>query len=260
MTNLIPLAGKGQRFADAGYTTPKPLIPVSGKPMIIQAARALPPSDRWIFVVRKDYVTDYDIESVLTKEFPSATVLVDENPIGQATSVMVAEKLIDNDEPLTIGPCDNDMVYSQKKWLEFIADPKLDAAIFTFRNNPTVERNPQMYGWVKLKKDGTVEKISVKIPISDDPIHDHAVVGAFYFRRGADFVRLTKEMVHQNRRINNEFYVDELMNLLVEDDLMVKVFEIDKYICWGTPNDLKTYEYWESYFDKAPHHPFKKER
>lgn len=258
MTNLIPLAGKGQRFVDAGYKTPKPLVPISGKPMIIQAAHALPPADRWIFIVRKDYVSDYNIEKLLKQEFSNATVLIDKNPVGQATSVMVAEKLIDNDEPLTIGPCDNDMVYSQEKWLKFIAQPKLDAAIFTFRNYPTLATNPTAWGWVKIKKDGTVEKVSVKIPISDDPIHDHAVVGAFYFRRGKDFVRLTKEMIRQNRRIKNEFYIDELMNVFVEDGKKVKVFEIDKYIGWGTPNDLKTYEYWENYFDKADHHPFKK--
>ena len=82
-------------------------------------------------------------------------------------------------------------------------------------------------------------------------MRDHAIVGAFYFRRAQMFVDGVEAQVEKNRRVNGEFYVDVTMNELIEAGLSVRVFEIEKYVCWGTPNDLRTYEYWESYFGET---------
>ena len=116
-----------------------------------------------------------------------------------------------------------------------------------------------MYGWVKTDKNDNVIEVLCKKPISDNPINDHAIVGSFYFKKAKYFFEGAKQMIEKNIRINNEFYVDTVMNELVENELNVKVFEIDKYICWGTPNDLRTFEYWQEYFHKAEHHPYRKE-
>ena len=93
-----------------------------------------------------------------------------------------------------------------------------------------------------------LKKISVKVPISDNPVNDHAVVGAFWFKKGSYFIESAHDMINKNIRINGEFYVDECINNAVQMGLKVKVFEVNKYICWGTPNDLKVYNYWKEYF------------
>lgn len=78
---------------------------------------------------------------------------------------------------------------------------------------------------------------------------DHAVVGTFWFKSGNIFVEAAEHMIAANTRINNEFYVDECMNDLLSLGYKVKVFEIDYYVCWGTPNDYKTFNYWNEFFN-----------
>ncbi len=95
----------------------------------------------------------------------------------------------------------------------------------------------------------------MKKPISDDPINDHAIVATFWFRHGSDFVKCAEEMIAANDRINNEFYVDQSIKYCIKAGLSVKVFEIDRYIGWGTPADYenyeKTLEYWHRFTSGA---------
>ncbi|MDA1086702.1 MAG: NTP transferase domain-containing protein [Verrucomicrobia bacterium] len=250
--NLIPMAGAGQRFLDAGYTTAKPLIPVDGEPMIAHAAGCLPAADRWIFVCRQEHIDDYAIDRELKTMFDPADVIsVAALTEGQACTCLLARDMIPADACVTIGACDNAMTYDRNAYQSVMEEPGVDAIIWTFRQNPAVLQDPRMYGWVSVGADDTVTGVSVKIPISDTPMNDHAVIGAFTFRRWADFVRCSDTMIEADRRIRNEFYVDEAMNLAVELGLRVKVFEVDRYICWGTPQDLDTYNYWAGYFRKT---------
>jgi len=247
--NLIPMAGAGQRFADKGYTTPKPLIPIDGSPMVVRAANSLPAADKWIFAVRAEHIDHSQIDRQLDSLFSPITVVpVPRLTEGQASTCLLARIFLREDDWLNIGACDNAMVWNKEKFLSLKNDPNIDALIWTFRNNPAVLQDPRMYGWVVTEDDSIAKQVSVKVPISDLPMNDHAVIGAFSFRKAADFLRCADRMINQNRRIKNEFYVDELMNVAIEDRLRVKVFEVDYYVCWGTPQDLDTYQYWAGYF------------
>jgi dTDP-glucose pyrophosphorylase len=247
--NLIPMAGAGQRFADVGYTLPKPLIPVAGQPMIVRAAGCLPKPDEWIFVCRQEHIAQAQIDRELKKLFtPAEIISVDRLTEGQACTCLLAKDKLDPNAILTIGACDNAMNYDLAKFEAAIYAPDCDALIWTFRNNPAVLQDPRMYGWVDADAAGRVRRVSVKVPISDKPMNDHAVIGAFTFKRAGDFVNAAEAMIRANRRIKNEFYVDEAMNLAVEQGLRVKVFEVEHYICWGTPRDLDTYNYWRGWF------------
>lgn len=251
MITLIPMAGAGSRFAAAGYKDPKPLIPVDGKPMVVRAVSDLPKSDRYIFLCRAEHLKHYPLRNALKEHYPNCAIIeVEKLTEGQASTCLLAKGQINNDEALLIGACDNGMVYSNKLWRVLSSDPSVGALVFTFRNTVTVERNPKAYGWVDVDMQNRVRRVSVKIPISDDPIHDHAVVGAFWFRHGKNFVAAAEDMITKNRRINNEFYVDECINNAIALGVNVSVFEIEKYICWGTPQDLLTYTYWKEYFTR----------
>ena len=56
--------------------------------------------------------------------------------------------------------------------------------------------------------------------------------------------------------INGEYYVDMAINDAIALNLRCVLFEIDSYICWGTPNDLRTFEYWQSCFNEWDNHPY----
>jgi NDP-sugar pyrophosphorylase family protein len=248
MIALIPMAGAGSRFAEQGYTTPKPLLPVLGLPMVVNAAKALPKSEKYVFVVRDFQIKEYAIDQHLKSFFPNSDIVeLDHLTEGQAVTCLMAKDLINTSEPLVIGASDNGMIYDRDKFEQI--SKEADAIIFTFRNNPAVLEKPQAYGWVKVDDNLDVNQVSVKVPISQNPMKDHAVVGTFWFKSGNIFVEAAEHMIAANTRINNEFYVDECMNDLLSLGYKVKVFEIDHYVCWGTPNDYKTFNYWNEFFN-----------
>ena len=129
---------------------------------------------------------------------------------------------------------------------------ELDGWIWTFRNNPAVLQNPKMYGWVKTEKStNKATHVSCKIPISENPLLDHAVIGAFTFKKAKSFFDAVHYMIKSNYRINNEFYVDVAIDFAIKSGLNIHVHEVDQYICWGTPQDFYEYQFWLKYFKKT---------
>ena len=256
MNILMPMAGAGKRFSDAGYSIPKPLIPTTerrdGKkyPMVVCAMRDVvidQQDPKLTFIIRTDY--DEDIRPGILEYYPDASFIgVDHLTEGQACTCLLARDIIDNDEPLLIAGCDCCMVYEAERFIN--AQKDADVLVFTYRNNDAVLINPNAYGWMKTDGD-TITDVSVKKPISDNPMNDHAVAASFWFRRGSDFVKSADEMIAANDRINNEFYVDQVIAYCLKNGLNTKVFEIDRYIGLGTPEDYeryeKTIEYWRGF-------------
>lgn len=246
MKVLVPMAGAGSRFKKEGYNVPKPLILVNQKPMVVEATSHLPKGQEYIYICRTEHLKEDKIDDNIKKYFPNSKFIhIEYLTEGQAATCLLAKNEINNNKELIIGACDNGMIWNQEKFLN--EKINVDCLIWTFRNNVTVINKPESYGWVEINELNEAENVSVKVPISSNPINDHAVVGTFWFKKGKQFVEAAEKMIKKNRRVNNEFYVDECINELIEEGLKVKVFEIQKYICWGTPNDLRTYEYWQSF-------------
>ncbi len=105
-----------------------------------------------------------------------------------------------------------------------------------------------MYGWVRAGADGRVQAVSVKVPFSEAPLADHVISGCFWFRTAALMTEGIDELIRSNRRVNHEFYMDSVPERLLARGHGVGVFEVDKYIGWGTPDDLEDYQRWERYF------------
>jgi dTDP-glucose pyrophosphorylase len=248
MINLIPMAGEGSRFKNEGYTTPKPLIEVDGKPMVINAANSLPKGEKYIFICRENK-DKKEIEKIINNNLENTQyIYIDKLTEGQASTCLLAKEYINNDEELMVAASDNGMVWNQEKFERL--KKEVDCLVWSFRSNQTVVEKPEAYGWCKVDGDNNVIEVSVKKKISNDPINDHAVVGGFWFKNGSILVEAIEKMIKENRRVNGEFYVDEAINDVLDLGYKVKVMEADKYICWGTPNDLKTYNYWKEFFNE----------
>lgn len=242
MINLIPMAGLGTRFSQAGYKLSKPLIPVSGIPMILKVIRDLPKAEKWIFVMRQEHI-DSGVDKLIQKEIPNSIFLIDPNPEGQAGSCMIAKDYFNTDEDLFIAACDNGFLYNENKFNDLKKREDIDCIIWTFTQRETLRRNPTAWGWYRLEEDNeTIKDISVKVPVSDNPYNDHAVVATFYFRHARDFVDSINLMMDENYRINNEFYVDAVPKFLQKLNKKSMIFDVDLYVGWGKPDDLHDYE------------------
>ncbi len=258
MNILIPMAGAGSRFVKEGYTKHKPVIAVtdrrSGKkiPMVVAATLDLPEIGKSkIIYVDRDFHKKDGVEDEIKNFFPSAKfITINQLTQGQASTCLLAKDDINNEEELLIAGCDNGIFFDENKF--FQAKKSADILVFTFRGNEAVTENPQAYGWVDADQNGAVKAVSVKVPLSDNPIKDHAIVSAFWFKKGQDFVKNAEAMIAQNDRINNEFYADQVVKYCLQNGLSVKVFEVCKYLCWGTPREYENYEnnidYWRRFY------------
>jgi hypothetical protein len=257
--NLLPMVGAGVRFQQAGYAEPKPLVRVAGVPMVQRSLDTLPAAERWVAVTRKDLLRHAGVLPALRANGRSTEVIeVEGMTEGQACTCLLAAERLPPDTPLLIAPCDTAMVYDEQRYAALTADPAVECIVWTFRNHPHANRHPKQYGWCRTDPGGTVLEVRCKEPFGPDVTRDPGIIGAFWFRRAGRFVELTRELMRLNRRVNNEFYVDSVVQLLVERGGRAKASDVRHYVCFGTPDDVKTYEYWDAYFRGAWHHPYLK--
>lgn len=261
---IIPMAGLGQRFAKEGYTVTKPLIPVSGKPMVIQAVNHLPLAPYYSFVLRGDMPGHEEITDALKQTYDN--VVIEAVPTvteGQACTALIGldallQKIENVSGPVTFGACDNGALYDHSDLQALIENPEIDVIVWGVCGHVNAIRNPQMYGWIDAD-NGSIQRISVKIPLSS-PSTDPIVLGTFIFRHAEDFRKVVKHLIARDGRVNGEFYIDSCINDAIELGLKCYVFEVDSFLSWGTPNDLRTFEYWQSCFHKWPGHPYRLEK
>lgn len=248
--NLIPMAGVGRRFSEEGYTLPKPLIPVSGVPMVIKAIRDMPDADKWIFIVRHDHILNYRIDELIKNEIKDSIIVsVNKTTQGQACTCLLAEKYIHDDDALFISACDIGYLYDIKKYNHLINNKNIGSVFWTFTNRYILEQNATAWGWCIPGTDKiTIKDVSVKVPISAEPINDHAIVSAFYFKRSKYFFDATKLMIKNNFRTNNEFYIDNLPIFLNKLNIRTVLFDVDLFLSWGTPANLYEYQYQEYFY------------
>lgn len=262
MNILIPMAGAGQRFSDEGYKVSKPAIPTTDRrtgkdvPMVVCATMDLPGVNTHggnvIYIDRAFHKTD-GVEDAIRMYYPDAAFIsVEKLTEGQACTCLLAKDRINNDESLLIAGCDNGMVIDEEKFMKMTAE--CDVLAFTYKHNQAVLENPDAYGWMMVDEDTCrIKDVSVKKAISDTPMEDHAIVATFWFKRGKDFVRAAEKMIEEDDRVNHEFYVDQVMKHCLELGMDARVFEIDRYLGWGTPKDYEEYQatirYWRDYTD-----------
>ncbi|MFZ2738209.1 MAG: sugar phosphate nucleotidyltransferase [Burkholderiaceae bacterium] len=258
---VMPMAGLGQRFQNEGYRLTKPLIPVSGKPMVAQATHDLPPASQHAFVLRSDMPGHAEITAELKSIYPNAVVeSIPSVTEGQACTALIGSDALERRQkpvpaPVTFGACDNGALYDAQAFAKLTQNPDVDVIVWGVRGHTNAVRRPAMFGWIDADQDGRIRRISVKTPLAS-PSTDPIVLGTFTFRRAADFRASVERLIGRNGRINNEFYIDAAINDAIELGLRCHLFEVDSFLSWGTPDDLRTFEYWQSCFHKWAGHPY----
>jgi HAD superfamily hydrolase (TIGR01509 family) len=228
MNVLIPMAGAGSRFAAAGYTFPKPLIEVNGKPMIQVVAENLNVDAHFIYIVQKEHYDKYNLKQLLNLISPGCDIVqVNSLTEGAACTTLLAKELINNDEPLLMANSDQYVEWNSNECLYAFTADGVDGGIVTFRAT-----HPK-WSFAKLGDDGFVTEVAEKNPISDI-----ATVGIYYWKKGSDYVKYAEQMIEKNIRTNGEFYVCPVFNEAIGDGKKIRVKDIPKMWGIGTPEDL----------------------
>lgn len=228
MNILIPMAGAGSRFQQAGYTFPKPLIDVKGKPMIQTIVDNLNIEANYIFVVQKEHRVQYNLDALLNLIAPGCRIVeVDGLTEGAACTTLLAKEFIDNDEPLLLANSDQFLEWDSNEFMYRMIEQRVDGGIVTF-----TATHPK-WSFAKVNEYGFVTEVAEKNPISNI-----ATVGVYYWAKGSDYVKYAERMIEKNIRTNKEFYVCPVFNQAIEDGRKIKIFNIDKMWGIGTPEDL----------------------
>ncbi len=233
MNVLIPMAGAGSRFEQAGYTFPKPMIDVNGKPMIQVVVDSLNIDAKYIYVVQKEHYEKYNLNHFLRLITPNCEIVqIDKMTEGAACTTLLAKKYIDNDEPLLIANSDQYIEWDSNEFMYSMVADDIDGGILTFTAS-----HPK-WSFAKLNKEGFVERVAEKEPISNI-----ATVGIYFYNQGSDYVKYAEQMIEKDIRTNNEFYVCPVFNEAIQDGKKIKIYHIDKEQMWGmgTPEDLKRF-------------------
>lgn len=231
MNVLIPMAGAGSRFEKAGFTFPKPLIEVNGKPMIQVVVENLNIEANFIYVVQKSHREKYNLDALLNLITPKCQI-VEVNGItdGAACTALLAKEYINSNTPLFFANSDQFVEWNSNDFFYKMQETDVDGGIVTF------EATHPKWSFAKINESGFVTEVAEKNPISNI-----ATVGFYYWKKGSDFVKYAEQMINRNVRVNNEFYVCPVFNQAIEDSKKIITFNIERMWGLGTPEDLIYY-------------------
>ena len=228
MNVLIPMAGAGTRFANAGYTFPKPLIEVNGKPMIQVVVENLNIEANYTFIVQKEHYEKYSLQYLLNLIAPNCNIVqVDGLTEGAACTTLLAKEFINNDAPLVMANSDQFVEWNSNECLYAFSADGIDGGIVSFKAT-----HPK-WSYAKVGEDGFVSEVAEKKPISDN-----ATVGIYFWKKGSDYVKYAEQMIEKNIRTNNEFYVCPVFNEAIQDGKKIRIKDIERMWGIGTPEDL----------------------
>ena len=223
------MAGRGKRFEDVGYSFPKPLIDIEGKPMIQLIIENLNLTGKHIFLCQKEHYEKYALDKLLEMLSPNCKIIqIDGITGGAAVTALKAKELINNDEELIIANSDQWINWNPQHFLSFLQNNDADGGIITF-----ISTHPK-WSFVKVNESGLITELAEKKPISNI-----ATAGIYYYKHGKTFVEAAEQMITKNIRTNNEFYIAPAYNEIIQNGGKVFHYPVAEMYGLGTPEDLQ---------------------
>lgn len=219
---VIPMAGRGRRFAEAGYDVPKPFIALGGVEMWRVVALNLPRHGRRVLLSLEEH------RSWLPDEEGDIVVRVGVVTEGAACTLLLSEEHVDADAPLLVANADQWLDWSSEHFASFVEHDGCDGAIVTFRAS-----GPK-WSYADVREDGTIAEVAEKVQISHD-----ATCGLYWWRRAGDCFGAIRSMIEKGVRVNNEFYLCPSYNEMILDGARIIAYPVPRMWGMGTPEDLQ---------------------
>lgn len=228
---LIPMAGAGTRFKEAGYIFPKPLIEIDNKPMIQWVIESLNLEGNYIFIIQKEHQEKFNINSVLRILKPNCKIIeLDKVTEGAACTTLLAKKFINTNKPLIISNSDQYISWNSIKSMYNYNSKKIDGSILTF------EAIHPKWSYAKTDNNNFVAEVAEKKVISKN-----ATVGVYYWKKGSEYVKYAEKMIKKNMRVKGEFYVCPVYNEAIRDKKKIIIDKVQEMHGLGTPEDLNNF-------------------
>ena len=230
MNIIIPMAGAGSRFSQAGFKLPKPLIEVHGKPMYQWAANSLPldQAGRLVFIIRKDEFTQQlsdDIAYTYAGYDPDIVVL---NSLtrGQAETVYLAADVLDTREAT--------LIHNADTAFESMTMPNNHSfgGLVTFECAP----NDARWSFARVDDLDTDKIVEVR---EKQIISSHASTGTYYFSDTEWLLTAIHQQLEQGMTEQGEFYIAPLYNRAIHDGHYIELLHCQNFTGLGTPEELK---------------------
>lgn len=246
---LIPMSGQGNRYQLAGYSQPKPLIPVNGVAMISRLLENFPEAWPTTFVLAENH-KNTELPTTLTKERPfGKQIFIGKHNLGPSYAALKALEVMDPEAPVLLSYCDYAMVWDSNQFEHFVRETECDACVVSYRGYHAHYRSPLAYAYCKLSGDRLVE-IREKGSFTSNREEEFASAGGYYFKSAKLLKKAIEFQMEHKLQLNGEFYssltVEALIRMAPESH--VRVFEIPGFFQWGTPEDLQVFEFWEKSF------------
>ncbi len=293
MKIVIPMAGNGRRFVQAGYTIPKPLLKIEGKPMICHVIDMFPGETDFVFICNEEHLKNTDMKKVLSDYCPTGKIVSIEKvePLGPVWGTQFAFDHIGDDEEVVVNYCDVNIDWNYEDFKNKIKETKCDGAQPAFRGfHPSTLANA-FFAYIKWAEDNKLLEVREKQAFTDNRMNEFASTGTYYFNKGKYVKKYFLDLMKKKMQVNGEYYVSMVYNLMNNDGLKSYIYEIEHFLDWGTPQALEDYKswsehftarvkdpdkakglvfdtkgkmdtffFWRDYFHKAKDHPYDKER
>lgn len=247
MKVIIPMSGLGSRFIAAGYKDPKPLIKVHGKPIIEWVVNMFSPDDEFVFICRDEHVRDTNIVAELKKIKPDAEVFAIENhKRGPVYAVSKIFDKIDDREPVLISYCDYYMRWDYQDFKKSVLKPEIDGSVPCYSGfHPNLLPKNNFYAGCRVDADNFLLEIREKFSFAEDKTKGLHSPGVYFFKDGKTLKKYFQMALDEDLSLNSEYYVSLVYQLMLRDNLKIYVHNKVDYFCqWGTPEDLRDYEFW----------------
>ncbi|MFP4003370.1 MAG: NTP transferase domain-containing protein, partial [Alphaproteobacteria bacterium] len=257
MQIIVPMSGFGERFRRAGYSVPKPLIEVDGKPVIAHVIDLFPGETDFLFICNEDHLAapEYRMAEILKAHCPTGRIVaIPPHRLGPVHAVLQAAEEIDPDAPAIVNYCDFTCYWDYADFKRFVAETECDGAIPAYRGFHPHSLGSTFYAYIRERGLWAYD-IREKHPFTDDPLNEFASSGTYYFRSGRLMLDAFAAQRDRNLTVGGEFYASLACKPLFEAGRAIAVYALQHFMQWGTPGDLEEYVHWSNVFRRLAEPP-----
>ena len=251
MNIIIPMAGSGERFVSAGYTDPKPLIKVGGKHIVEYVCDMFDKNnDNFVFICNDKHLATTEMRDILSRMVSKSTIVsMPQHKLGPVYTVLAAEEYIKDDEPTIVAYCDNPVTWNYDDFKAFIDINDVDGCVISHTGFHPHTLSSTLFAYSKTDVKNRVWEIKEKSCYTNNRFEEHASSGIYYFKRGDMIKVYFKQAIAERVCYNGEYYVTLVFNLLIKDGLSVYSYLNDTVLAFGTPNEVRNFEAWQTILD-----------